>query len=163
MFNNKYSYGFSILETIVVSLIFTTIFGLVGINLLSSKERIDIQAVTSQLYSDIKNQQIKAMTGESDDSLNPTDQGIYIDKNSYILFKSNIFDPNSPDNIKISLEDNLEFDNVLFDQSMIIFEKGSGEISNFTDGQNSLKIINSNTNQGKRLIFNRFGTVTNID
>lgn len=154
--------GFSFTEILTVIGIVSILFGFIVINLLDFQSKRSVGSEMDLIISDIKAQQAKAMLSKLENGLTG-DYGIYFEQNKYTLFQSSSYQPSNPTNFQISLNQNLQFQNVLFPTSQIIFLKGSGEISNFIDNQNSLIIKDTANNNQKTIIFNRYGVITGIN
>lgn len=80
--------GFTLIEVLVTMGIVITLFSLAAVSLRGSQTSVDTQALANQLASDIKSQQTKAMSGETNNSATQQDQGIIFTTNSYELFSS---------------------------------------------------------------------------
>lgn len=154
--------GFTFTEVIIVIGIVSILFGFIVVNLLNFQSKKSVESETDMIISDIKTQQAKAMLGKRENSITG-DYGIYFEQNKYILFQGSSYESSNSTNFQISLNQNLEFQNMLFPNSQIIFLKGSGEILGFTNSQNSLIIKDTASNNQKTIIFNRYGVITGIN
>jgi len=56
----------------------------------------------------------------------------------------------------------MSFADVTFPQDEIIFEKGSGEINGFVDGQNTIIIQDSSNTNHVTITINKLGVITQI-
>jgi type II secretory pathway pseudopilin PulG len=121
--NCKKGAGFSLVELIVAMSIILTLIGLVTINLAGAQQRISLNTVVQNLVSDIRQQQIKAMVGDSEGRPSADSYGIHTDPNQYVLFHGSTYSATEPSNFQISLPSNVQFVNPGLD---IIFARVSG-------------------------------------
>lgn len=154
--------GFTFTEVIIVITVISVLFGFIVVNLLDFQSKKSVESEIDLIISDIKTQQGKAMLSKLENGLTG-DYGVYFEQNKYTLFQGSSYLPSNPTNFQISLNQNLEFQNLLFPDSQIIFLKGSGEISGFIDNQNSFIIKDTANNNQKTIIFNRYGVITGIN
>ena len=146
--------GFTLIELIIAMGIFAIITGLVTINLLGAQHTASIDSTVTTLIADIKQQQIKAMAGDTE-GRGATDQyGVHFDANKYVLFHGSY---NAMDNANfvVNLEGSLNFTG----SGDIIFLKGSGENS----GLNAIVIKDSLTNRQKTININNYGVITSAN
>ncbi len=105
-------------------------------------------SVEEILLTDLKQQQLKAMVGDTEGRPDSDSYGVHFDSDRYVLFHGLTYSPFEPSNSIINLEDNMQFNNPDFN---IVFSKISGEIAvpaiiELQDNANSrLKRINLNT------------------
>jgi len=154
----KINSGFTLLEVLVVIAVFSMLLGLLTINLINSEPKASLNLDTATVIADIRNQQLKAMTGNSYNNL-PSAYGVYLEADSYTLFAGNSFNSNDPGNAVFNLPENTSFENITFPGSIIVFQKGNGEIS---AGGNSFRIRNSISGESKLVTFNKLGVVTSV-
>ena len=159
MKNNK---GFTLIEVVVV---FGIIIALAGIVLASSfnfRTSTEINSVINKLITEIKNQQIKAMTGDTEGSLQIDNFGIYFFETKYTLFHGDTFSLSDPSNFDINMESDIKIRNS-FPNNTIIFAPGSGEIVPFIDGSNTITINDVNNFLSKTIQLNKYGSVINLN
>ena len=146
--------GFTLPEVIVAIAFFGLLVGLVTISLFNARGQTAQGATVDVLIADLKEQQIKAMSGSGD-----LDYGIYLEAGKYTLFDGNTYTPGASSNFEIALDPSIAISNILFPNSIIVFQKGSGEILNFVSGQNTF-IVNLTTGGNPRTVsLNRLGAV----
>lgn len=153
----------SFIELVVVMAIFSTLSGLITVNLLSVKHKTSLNTVVTTLASDFRNQQMKVLIGNTEGRMVNDNYGIYFETNRYILFHGSSFNPSESTNFAITLEDNITFINISFPASTLVFSKGSGEITGFMDGSNTITIKNILSNEERIVSLNRYGVVTLIN
>lgn len=150
--------GFSIIETLIVMAVFLSFLGLLSMNLINIEPRASINLATSTIIADIRKQQLKAMTGDTFNNLT-ADFGIYLESSRYILFPGNSYQGGAAGNSVFNLADNISITDIGFPSSIIVFQKGSGEISS---GGNSFTVRNSVSSELKTITFNKMGAVIQV-
>jgi hypothetical protein len=138
------------------------LLGLTTFNVFSSQNKQTLNSIVDQVVSDIKQQQLKAMVGDSEGRTAADVYGIHFDANQYVLFHGTTYTSGNTTNFAIPLESNVSFSNVLFSNSNLIFTQGNGKVSGFVQGSNSFKIVNSSNNGQKTITINQYGVITQI-
>jgi len=154
--------GFTLIEISIVMAITVVLLTLTTISLISFQQNTFVDTTVEQLISDIKYQQISAMNGAAEGENTAQKFGVHFDTNSYTLFHGDSFDISEPTNFTLSLESAMSFADVAFPQDEIIFEKGSGEINGFVDGQNTIILQDSGNNNQVTITINKLGVITQI-
>ena len=154
--------GFTLVELIIIMGIFSFLLGFITINLINARKQASINATITTLTSDVKQQQVKSMLGDNSGTVSNNGYGIYFEPNQYTLFKGSSHSPSDNLNLVIEL-DGLEFSNVSFSGSKIVFLPGSGEVEGFIDGSNTITIRNIQSNEEKIITINRYGVVTGVN
>lgn len=155
--------GFTIIEISIVITILIVLSTLVLVNLSGFQTRSETDLFLLQLNSDIKQQQLKAMNGVKENSPNPTSFGIYFDVNEYTLFEGTSYSESDPTNFVLSNPTGIQFSTVEFTNSSIVFEKGSGEITGYVDGNDSITILHSGSGNTTQLSMNKLGVFTSVE
>jgi type II secretory pathway pseudopilin PulG len=153
--------GLVLVELIIAMIVFTMLVGLATINLLGIKQKTTLATTVTSIVSDLRNQQTKAQTGETNGTTN-YNYGIRIEANRYILFKGSSYNASEPTNFTVNLEDNMYFSDITVPSASIIFQKGSGEFSGFSAGANIFS-LNSQNGEKKVLSLNRYGVVVSVN
>lgn len=152
----KTQHGFSITELLLIMGVFALLFGFASLNLLGIRSKTSLGTSVDVLLSDMKGQQIKAMTGtEGGDNY-----GVHFQTNSYVLFKSS-FNPSNPDNFEVTLDD-ITVDTTL-PGSEVVFSKISGEVTGFNPSGNTIRFSSSSSTDQKIITLNRFGVVRGVN
>lgn len=161
--NFKRSDGFSMLELLSVIAIIIFLTGFMTFSLTRTQQHTSTNTTLDTIVTDIKQQQLKAMVNDTQGSgiINP--QGIYFQANKYTLFDGNTYSASDPNNFIVNLDTNLQFVNITFPNSSIIFAKGSGEVSNYVSGQNTIQIKNTSSNETKTITINQYGAITSVN
>lgn len=152
----KNSFGFTLVELAVVISIFVTLLGFITITLVRSQQTASLTSVEEILLADLKQQQLKAMIGDTEGRPTPDLYGIHFDSNRYVTFHGSAYSSSDTSNSVINLESNMQFNSPGFD---VVFSSKSGE--------NTAPIIielQDNTNSKlKRIHLNILGTVTQVE
>lgn len=149
---NRVEKGYSVIELILMMGIFLTILGIGTINLLNVSKKSSISATVNSFVADFKEQQIKAMSGDTEGQASISDQGIHFETNSYTLFKESY----GTSNFVVNLPSNMQFINP---NTQIVFKRGSGEIT----GINSIVIRDTTDGTQKTITVNQYGVITGIN
>jgi prepilin-type N-terminal cleavage/methylation domain-containing protein len=149
--------GFTFVEIVIVMGIMVVLLMIGSVNFLPIKHTTSLSTTSQVLISDIKERQLKAMSGESS-------QGIYfdVDQKKYIVFKGSSFDPSNTTNFSIQLGDQIIVSEIDFTGRQIIFSASSGEISNFF-ADNKIVLLNTVTNEQRSIYFNKYGTIIRLE
>ena len=155
--------GFTLPELIVVVGILMILLSISSINLLTIYGKTSLGTKLSTLISDIKHQQLKSIVGDTEGETSAESYGIYFEQNRYTLFKGSSYSASDPLNFIINLESDLQFSNIAFPQSQLVFSQGSGEISAYTSDTDTVTLTNIRTSDSKTLELNRYGVVVTIN
>ena len=80
--------GFTLVEVLMTIAIMTTMMGLVAVSVSQPQTTADLESAVNQLITDIKSQQLLAMSGETNGSGSRQDQGVTFQEHGYTLFSS---------------------------------------------------------------------------
>jgi type II secretory pathway pseudopilin PulG len=154
--------GFSLIEVIVVIGTITLLFSFVSVNLLSVRQKATTSTSADTLISDIRTQQLKAMVGDGEGVGGADRYGLHFDSSSYTFFRGSTYNPSDPSNFTIELSETVAVTNNTLPSGNVIFEKGSGEIVGFVNGQDSVSLRNTETNEERVIEFNSVGTLVRV-
>lgn len=153
--------GMSLIE-LVVSMVFLSILGgLISSNLLQVKNKTSLTTTVDTFVSDIRNQQMKAMVGDTEGRASHENYGLYLSANQYILFHG-IYTAGDSTYAQISLGDYIQITSTTFPGSQIVFTAPSGDIQGIS-GDNTITLKNSLSGETKVITVNRYGVITNIN
>lgn len=129
-----------------------------------SKGNIALITTMDVLITDLKNQQLKAMTGNTEGRVTNDAYGVYFDQinNKYVLFHGPNYDSNETTNFPVKLNEGDQFSQINLPNSQIVFASASGEVEPF-DPNNNLVIENTNSRSVKTIKFNKFGVIESIN
>ncbi len=149
------SKGFTLIELSLVMSIMAILLGFISIGLVRSQQNVSLFTTEEVLATDLRQQQLKAMIGDTEGRTTSDQYGIHFDANRYVLFHGSSFSEDSS-NFVNNLSSNLQFNNAGFN---VIFSRVSGEIS-------SPVIINlqdKTTSSLKRIHINSMGVITQVE
>lgn len=156
--------GSTLVEIMIMMVVLSTLFGLITINLLNTKQKANYNTTLFQLLSDIKTQQTKAMSlGIEGNASTTSDYGIHFESTSYTIFRGSTYTVSNTSNFVVNLGDNMQFSSITFPSSVLIFSRQSGEISSFNSSLNSIILKNSLNNEQKTIKINKYGVITQIN
>src|SRR5579862_4938386 len=84
VYNSK---GFTAIEIILVMSIVAILLGLVTVNLFKFQHKSQLSATVASFLADYKEQQIKAMVGDTSGTATPAAYGVHFETTSYTLFR----------------------------------------------------------------------------
>lgn len=148
--------GFTLIELIVVLAIFSIILGIITINLFRTHEQTTLGTTVELLITDLKQQQIKSMSGDTDITTIAKPHGIYFTSTSYTLFTGDTYTANNPTNTVIELPPTVTI-TTLPSTNPIIFAHASGTLTSAT----SFVIGGSSDQQTVHL--NTLGVIYSVD
>lgn len=154
--------GFTIIEALLVMSIFIILAGLSTINLLNAKQSTSLSTSVDTFIADLKQQQLKAMVGDTEGRVASGNYGIFLGVDKYTFFHGT-YSSSEPSNFNASLGDSIQFTNITFPTPQIVFLQGSGEVDNYTDGSNTITIKDIVGNNQKVITINEYGVVTAIN
>jgi len=150
--------GFTFVELAVVLSIMALLLTLSVVSLGGVQQQAYVGKSLEILLSDIKLQQTKAMNGATEEN-STYRYGIHFETNTYTLFQGDTYNPSDTKNFTVTLDGQLTFASVTFPNSEIVFEKGSGEIVGFSDGNNTVSFSDGSAT----ITLNQIGVFTTIN
>jgi len=146
--------GFTILELIITMGIFAIVASLTTVNLTNSQRHTSLNSTTTTLISDLKQQQIKSMTGDTEGRSISSSYGIHFDSNQYVLFHGDSYNSSDTSNFTITLDSNFSFLNL----GNIVFSRINGESTGLT----SIILRDNTINNQKDIRVNNYGVITDV-
>jgi prepilin-type N-terminal cleavage/methylation domain-containing protein len=140
----KVKAGFTLIELVVVMGIFAIMVGFASINLIHPQTQASLDTTLTSLVSDLKEQQIRAMTGDDKSAY-----GVHITANNYTLFTGSSYSTGT-EYFTVSLNSGLSIST----PSDIIFAQRSGETT-----QATFTLTNSTSSESKTIIINTLGAI----
>jgi prepilin-type N-terminal cleavage/methylation domain-containing protein len=150
--------GYSLIEITLVISVVALLLGLVTLNLFQFQHSSQLSATVSSFLADFKEQQIKSMVGDTGGTGGLSNYGVSLGTTSYTEFQNSL----GTANFVVSLPSGIQF-STTFPSSQILFLKGSGEVSGFTSGQNTITLKDTVNNTQKIITVNRYGVVTGVN
>lgn len=151
--------GFTVVELMVSIGILTILFAFTTINITRLPSTAAQSASYDRLVSDIRGQQTKAMASY-DPALVPVggkSYGVHFETNSYTIFTGTTYSPSDTSNFVVELDPNVTITNISFPNSQVVFGPGSGDVTGYISGSDSVSTTNSTTGEVKILRINKYG------
>lgn len=154
--------GFTFAELIVVLGIGVILFGITSITLFRAQRSTKLTATTQTLISDLNRQQSKAMVGATEGREVSDSYGVYVSINSYMLFHGSSYVAGDPANFTVSLDAGTTITTTL-PGSTVVFSKGSGGLSAFVSGANTITLTSVDGNDHQTITLNRYGVIVGVN
>lgn len=155
--------GFTMIDFLVSIAVFVGLLGLISVNLLSSQQKTNLTTTLTSLMTDLRLQQFKAMTGDTEGRGVNDSYGIFFGTNSYTVFHGTVYNAGDTANFTVSLPTGIQLTNVTFPATTVIFNKGSGEVVDWMSGANSFALTSPTDGKTKTVTINRYGVVDNVN
>ena len=157
--------GFTLVELVVVIGILTILGTFTMLNLTTLQNHTNLNTSVETMLSDIKQQQLKAMLGDTETRATSSKYGVYFDavNKRYVLFHGNSYSSSEASNYPVQLDSGLAFSSVTLPNNVIIFDRVSGEYSAYVGGSNTVVLKDIVTNTTKTMTFNRYGVITQLN
>lgn len=150
--------GFTAVEVILVMSVVAILLGLVTVNLFKFQHKSQLSSTIESFLADYKEQQIKAMVGDASGTATPSAYGVHFETTSYTLFRNSY----GTANFTVSLPSGTRF-STTFPSSQVIFATGSGQLTTYTSGQNTVTLIDTGDGSQKVVTINRYGVVSSVN
>lgn len=150
--------GYSLIELTIVVFFLALLVGLVSINLFQFQHTSQLSSSVSSFISDYKEQQIKAMTGDTSGTGTLSNYGIYFGTSSYTEFQNSY----GTNNFSVSLPATIHV-STTFPSTQVLFLKGTGMISGFTSGQNTITLTDTVNGTKHIITVNQYGVITSVN
>lgn len=151
--------GFTLIELLVVLGLVALLAVFASINLIRPQTKISVDSTVQTLISDIRQQQIKTMSGDTEGQGTALNFGVYFSPTSYTLFRGSTYNPSDISNFEVELDTNLNL-STTFGSSEVVFSRRAGEINNFVGGANTITVTNSADGESKVFFLNQLGAVS---
>lgn len=160
---NTYQKGFTLVEFLLVMSIFAVMAGIATVNLFSFQHKSQLNATLNTFTADMKEQQTKAMSGDSGGNTTVENYGINFDPSNhrYVLFRNTYSSSNSA-NFVVSVPQSLQI-TTTFPNSQLVFQKGSGEINGYSSSSATITLLDTMNNDQRVLRLNKYGVITSIE
>ena len=152
--------GFTVVELVAVMGIVAIIFSisLIGVSVFNPKD--DLDGFYEIFLTNLKQQQIYALTGQTSGQIDNGNYGVYIDGDGYVLFRGTNYNEEDVDNFEVRLDDLVL--STTFPQSTIVFEKDGGAIDNYSDGSNTVSLEHLHDNKSIVVSLGKYGTIEQV-
>lgn len=146
--------GFTLVELLVVMAIVAVLFGIIGINLGHPQTVASTTTSVDTLVADLRSQQLLAMVGRTDSTATAQPHGLYLESSQYTLFTGSGYSAGDSSNFTVALTPGAQLSTTLAG-SQIVFAKGTGEVSSFVSGSNTITLVSGDVS--RIITINRFG------
>lgn len=161
--NTSSQRGFTLVEFLLVMSIFAVLAGIATVNLLSFQRQSQLNATVDTFVADMKEQQMKAMSGDAGGDPSMENYGINLDavNYQYILYKGT-YSAADTSNFAVSVPRSVNISST-FPNSQINFEKGSGEIVGYASNSATITFQDSSNSDQKVIQLNKYGVITGVN
>lgn len=160
--SSQLSAGYTLVELLLVVGIIGILITLITGSLTNYQVQSNVTALTSEVIAEMKEQQTRAMSGDTDGTADSMHFGVHFDSDKYVLFRGTIYSPVDTANISMNLPEQMEFSNITFPGGDVIFSRVSGEVSGYTPGADSVTIMHKETDEKKVMRLNKLGVVSEV-
>lgn len=150
--------GFTLIELAMSMGILLILSTLVTLTLVHTQHTSSLTTTITSLVTDLKQQQIKAMIGDTQGSASSGNYGIYFEQNKYTLFHGSSYSASDSANFSVALTGTLEFGT---SGESLVFSPLSGEVMNYTSPL-TITVLDTSNNEQKTLTINRYGTISQV-
>lgn len=147
--------GFTLIELAVVTSVIITLLGFITITLVRSQQSASLNSTEEILLVDLRQQQLKSMTGDAEDRTTSDSYGIHFDSNKYVFFHGSTYSDSDSANSIINLSDDMQFNTTNLN---VIFSKLSG-----TTSATIIDLQDKTNLKVRRIHLNAFGIATQIE
>ncbi len=146
--------AFTIPEVILVLGLVAVLSAFAVINLVRPQGSVSVDSAVNLLVADIKQQQLKAMIGDTQGQVSAQTFGVHFEQTRYVLFRGASYSVGGLDNFVIDLGSNINLTSISTPD--IVFARESGEI-----GVSFSVVVTSLVNSSQKTItINKFGMVS---
>lgn len=154
--------GFTFVELLVIMAVMGILMQFGSVSLIRFQQYASTNSSISSLVRDIRQQQLRAMSGDTAGTGTRNDFGIHFLPDRYIAFFGASYSPTNPTNFVIVLEPNIRIAATTLPGGTLIFRRGSGEIAT-GNAEETISIRNTANNELRIIRINRLGVITAID
>jgi len=153
--------GFTVIEMLLVMAIFAVLVALGTVNLFSFQHTSQITTSVNSFIADIKEQQTKAMVGDTEGRTANANYGLNFATTRYTLYHGTFSSTDSA-NFVVTLPNTLQV-TTTFPNSQLVFEAGTGDIVGYASTSASITLRDTVTAAQKVLNLNRYGVITSVN
>jgi len=151
--------GFTLVEVLICVIIIAILFALSSISLGQPQSNVTVASATNQLLSDLRAEQLLAMAGDQGTTTSQQPHGIYVQSTSYTLFSTSTYSAGDSNNFVVTPSNGITFTTTL-PSTQVVFSKGSGDVSGFVNGSNTISVVGATGGVNKTITIGRFGALS---
>jgi prepilin-type N-terminal cleavage/methylation domain-containing protein len=152
--------GFTLIEIVLVVMLLGILIAISTQIVQFNLPHIALDTLSQQVISDIKNQQMTAISGVTPQSGAYVDYSIRFEEHRYIMYPGLVYQENNPENTVVILDDGYVFSDITFPSGELSFSRLSGDVRNYSSAQNSVSIMFSQTNEKRVITVNKRGVLS---
>ena len=152
--------GFTLVEILIIMGILAILFTISSLNLSNTVPQNALTNATELLVADLKQQQLSALTGNTEGQSVNSNYGIYFTTQKYTLFRGSTYSVGNTSNYNVPLDD-IDTSTTAAG-SIIVFEKNSGQILNFVPSGNTITLTHNNIGKTSTITINKYGIIESI-
>lgn len=154
--------GFTLIEIILVFGMLGALFVFASVNLFLGPQKETLTTTVDGLISDLRQQQIRAVSGDTGGAAAVDEYGVYLAGSQYILFRGSQYAAGAGSNFAVDLPEGVIVASV-FPSSQVVFQKGSGEVSGHAPDADTITVTHTQNNQQQIIQINKLGSVIAIN
>jgi len=158
--NSFSSQGFTLPELVVTIFVLLTLVSLITINLSYTQRRATLNTAITTLVADLKDQQMKAMSGDTEGRSSADNYGIYFQSGSYVLFHGSSYNASASANTTITIDTSQHFTTT---GKTVLFNRVTGEVSGYNSSSDTITLEDIPSGDQKTLEYNRYGVITGVN
>ena len=152
--------GFTLIEILLVMTVLGVLIAVSTQIVQFNLPHNTLDTLSQQVISDIKNQQMAAISGVTTQSGAYVDYSIRFEEHRYILYPGLVYQENNPENTIITLDNGYVFSEISFPFSELSFSRLSGDVRNYSSAQNAFKIVFTQNNERRLITINKRGVLS---
>ena len=156
---NRARSGFTFVEVVIVMGLVGMLITILSTTLFRSQQSASLDATAQLLVSDIKKQQVFAMSGDTASSGVFIDYSVRFDPQQYTLYPGSVYVQSNPLNITVPVESPLSIVSATLSAQVATFARLSGDVRDYTLSGGTIIIQNNQTGQQKQIQINRRGVI----
>jgi len=153
-------HGITLIELLLVVTVIGVLMAVSSQVVQFNLSHMTLDTLTQQVISDVKYQQLAAISGKTPQGGEHLDYSIRFEEHRYILYPGLVYAENNPENTIVPIENGYIFSDSTFPASELSFFRLSGDVRNFSSGQNTVKIVFTQTNEARLITVNKRGVIT---
>lgn len=156
---NRARSGFTFVEVVIVMGLVGMLITILSTTLFRSQQSASLDATAQLLVSDIKKQQVFAMSGDTASAGVFIDYSVRFDPQQYTLYPGSVYVQSNPLNITVPVESPLSIVSATLSAQVATFARLSGDVRDYTLSGGTIIIQNNQTGQQKQIQINRRGVI----